>query len=239
MPTAIRTTSTHYTATMGTKTYAQNCGLARALDVLGERWTLLIVRDLGLGPRRYKDLLEGLAGIGTNLLADRLRRLEEAGVVERTMLPKPASVNAYALTTAGEQLLPVLGQLATWGLEHGRPLDDDDATRGTWLLLALFPTLYDPTIDTDVLDCIRVIVDEETACIAWTPAGPRRFLSDDGAPPVSATVTVDAVTLRHIVQGRTSLEEAISAGALSVNGPAETIRVLLDSAAAAFGSLTG
>lgn len=82
-------------------------------------------------------------------------------------------------------------------------------------------------------------MDEETACIARTPAGPRRFLNDDGAPPISATVTVDAVTLRHIVQGRTSLEVAISAGALSLNGPAETIRVLLDSAAAAFGSFTG
>ena len=72
------------------RSYDQYCAVARGLDIIGDRWTLLLVRDLLLGPKRYKDLLSGLAGIGTNLLADRLKELEAAGLIERTVLPPPA-----------------------------------------------------------------------------------------------------------------------------------------------------
>src|SRR6187549_2526493 len=90
------------------RSYHQFCGLARALDVVGERWTLLLVRNLLLGPRRYGDLLEELPGITTNLLAKRLRALCEHGLVEKTALPPPAAIPVYALTEAGAALEPAI-----------------------------------------------------------------------------------------------------------------------------------
>ena len=95
--------------------YKQYCAVARGLDVIGDRWTLLIVRDLLLGPKRYKDLLSGLPGIGTNLLADRLRQLERLGLVERAVLPPPAGSSVYRLTQSGEELEPVLAAIGRWG----------------------------------------------------------------------------------------------------------------------------
>jgi DNA-binding HxlR family transcriptional regulator len=117
--------------------YHQFCGCARALDVVGERWTLLIVRDLLLGPRRYGDLLAGLPGLTTNLLAKRMRELVAAGIVEKVALPAPASGDAYALTRAGAELEPVIMALGRWG---GRYMDvprRDDVADIRWPLLSL------------------------------------------------------------------------------------------------------
>src|SRR2546427_12402137 len=97
------------------RSYDQWCAVARSLDVVGERWTLLIVRDLLVGPKRYKDLLIGLPGIGTNLLADRLRELEGAGILRRTVLPPPAGSTVYELTSSGQALEPVILALGRWG----------------------------------------------------------------------------------------------------------------------------
>ncbi|HVU04142.1 MAG TPA: helix-turn-helix domain-containing protein [Polyangiaceae bacterium] len=119
------------------RTYAQHCGLARALDVVGERWTLLVVRDLLLGPRRYGDLLASLEGITTNLLAKRLKELVVEGLVERRKLPPPASSDVYALTDAGRALEPVVMELARWGgryLAHPRKGDRMDIG---WALLSM------------------------------------------------------------------------------------------------------
>ena len=101
--------------TSSRRSYDQFCAMARGLDVLGERWTLLIIRDLLLGPKRYKDLLEGLPGIGTNLLADRLREMEELGVLERATLPPPAGSTVYQLTEAGQAIEPIMMSLGRWG----------------------------------------------------------------------------------------------------------------------------
>src|ERR671923_2379364 len=90
------------------RSYNQYCAVARGLDVIGERWTLLLVRELLLGPKRYGDLLAASPGIGTNLLADRLREMEAAGLVERVTLPPPARSTVYQLTEAGSALEPVM-----------------------------------------------------------------------------------------------------------------------------------
>lgn len=97
------------------RSYRQYCAVARGLDLVGERWTLLIVRDLLTGPKRYKDLLAGLPGIGTNLLATRLRDLEEQGFVGRRVLPPPAGSTVYELTEVGQALEPVVTALGRWG----------------------------------------------------------------------------------------------------------------------------
>ena len=108
------------------RSYGQYCALAKALDVIGDRWTLLLVRDLLLGPKRYKDLLSGLPGIGTNLLADRLKELEATGLIERTVLPPPAGSTVYQLTETGQALEPVMVSLGRWGARFlGAPKKTD------------------------------------------------------------------------------------------------------------------
>lgn len=119
------------------RTYRQHCGVARALDLIGERWTLLIVRDLLLGPRRYGDLLESLDGITTNLLAKRLRDMARSALVEKRPAPPPASGELYALTEDGRALEPVLMELGRWGgklLQH--PRRGDQRNIG-WALLSM------------------------------------------------------------------------------------------------------
>ena len=109
------------------KSYAQYCALARALDVVGERWTLLIVRDLLIGPKRYTDLRAGLPGIATDILTARLRRLEEAGFVRRRDLPPPAPATVYELTGTGDRLGPAilaLGQVGLASLSGPQPGED-------------------------------------------------------------------------------------------------------------------
>ncbi|MET1059180.1 MAG: helix-turn-helix domain-containing protein [Nocardioides sp.] len=98
-----------------TKRYDQYCPMAHALDLVGDRWSLLVVRELMRGPRRYTDLVDGLPGIGTNVLAARLRDLESHGIVNRTTLPPPAASRVYELTEYGRDLRSAMRELARWG----------------------------------------------------------------------------------------------------------------------------
>jgi DNA-binding HxlR family transcriptional regulator len=100
---------------MTSRTYNQLCGLAYALDIVGERWTLLIIRELFAGPRRFKDLLEGLPGISTNLLTERLKSLEQQAIVHRRVLPPPAGSTVYELTPLGQALEKTLLEFGKWG----------------------------------------------------------------------------------------------------------------------------
>jgi DNA-binding HxlR family transcriptional regulator len=116
------------------KKYDQYCPVAHALDVVGDRWALLVVRELMQGPKRYTDLAEGLPGIGTNILAARLRDLEAAGVVTKKTLPPPAASRVYELTAYGQELKPVMRELALWGARSlGPPTAEDELFPG-WLL---------------------------------------------------------------------------------------------------------
>lgn len=119
------------------RTYGQYCGLARALDLVGERWALLVVRELLLGPRRFTDLLDGLPGVSTNVLATRLRGLERAGVVERKVLPPPAASSVYELTAHGRALEPAVAALGRWGASTLGAREPRQALRSHWLALAL------------------------------------------------------------------------------------------------------
>ena len=119
------------------RTYGQYCGLARALDLVGERWALLVVRELLLGPKRFTDLLDGLPGVSTNVLATRLRQLERAGVVARNRLPPPAASAVYELTEYGRALEPAVAALGRWGAASLGVRADGQALRSHWLALAL------------------------------------------------------------------------------------------------------
>ena len=119
------------------KHYDQYCPVAHALDVVGDRWALLVARELLQGPKRYTDLAEGLPGIGTNILASRLRDLETAGVVTKKTLPPPAASRVYELTDYGLELKPVMRELALWGARSlGPPTADDELFPG-WLVCPL------------------------------------------------------------------------------------------------------
>jgi DNA-binding HxlR family transcriptional regulator len=118
------------------KRYDQYCPIACSLGLIGERWTLLVVRELMHGPKRYTDLVDGLHGIGTNILAARLKALEAAGLVERRKLPPPAASNVYELTPTGQGLRPVLHELARFGARLMGPPPVDALDPG-WLVDAL------------------------------------------------------------------------------------------------------
>lgn len=117
------------------RTYGQYCGVARALELVGERWALLIVRDLVLGPRRFTDLQRGLGKIPSNVLSSRLKELEDAGVIVRRALPRPESAVVYELTDYGRRLEPIVVDLLIWGMDSlGDPRPEDSFSENSFLL---------------------------------------------------------------------------------------------------------
>ena len=119
------------------KRYEQYCPMAHALDLVGDRWALLVIRELMHGPKRYTDLVDHLPGIGTNILAARLRDLERNGVVTRRTLPPPAASKVYELSEYGRELRPAMHELAMWGARSlGPPTDKDELFEG-WLSNAM------------------------------------------------------------------------------------------------------
>jgi len=185
------------------RTYRQFCGLAKALDVVGDRWTLLIVRELLLlGPSRYTDLRNGLPGIATNLLVYRLRELEEAGVVERVEAPPPVATTLFRLTPRGEALKPVIKALGAWAGPTLGSWDRDDEFRSHWLALPLELHLVDraPTrapVAIEVRTGDRPIVIEaaagEVRVRPGSAAAPDAILT--GAPDLVLAVLLGRVPL--------------------------------------------
>jgi DNA-binding HxlR family transcriptional regulator len=126
------------------RSYNEYCAIAKSLDVIGDRWTLLIVRELAeRGACRYTDLRNGLPGIASNLLAERLRELEHAGLIAREDAPPPIATTLFSLTPRGEQLRPVLDELVRWGVPLMTEQDPADAIRSHWLAAALELMLTD------------------------------------------------------------------------------------------------
>lgn len=119
------------------RSYGQQCGIANALDLIGERWALLVVRDLILGPKRFTDLRESLAGIATNVLTQRLKQLERDGIVRRRLLPPPAASTVYELTEYGRELEGPLLAFGRWGAKTMPERTPDRHSRGEWFGVAL------------------------------------------------------------------------------------------------------
>jgi DNA-binding HxlR family transcriptional regulator/putative sterol carrier protein len=190
--------------------------LARALDLLGERWTILLLRELAMGPRRYKDLLESLTGIGTNLLAARLKMLVSAGVIAPVVLPPPASVRAYELTAFGEQLRPILSQLAVWGLQLAMPADDDVESRGSWTMLAMV-TIADPDKVAALNAVVELRIGDE---VMWVLADETGVQLRSGAAAIGPdlVISTDVQTFSALGEGALSPTQAAKAGTVEVCG---------------------
>lgn len=184
------------------RTYDQYCGLARSLDHVGHRWTLLIVRELLLGPKRFTDLRDGLPGIANNLLADRLRQLQDDGLVTRRELPPPAASTVYELTQAGRELREVVDALIRWGGRWMLTGPRGDEFRAEWLVLAL-----------DALGATRiepgevVQFDIDSATVRLTSIDGRLSIADSQRQP-DLRVTADAPTILALAAGELTITRA-------------------------------
>jgi DNA-binding HxlR family transcriptional regulator/putative sterol carrier protein len=205
---------------MSTKrAYQQYCGLAMALDVVGERWTLLIIRELLVRPRRYSELLSALPGIGTNLLADRLKFLIDEGIVRRAHLGGNSKRETYELTEKGEALRPVVLPLARWGLEYVRDLSPEYEVRPSWALLAV-EAMIDPehiTVD----EQYEFHIDDEVFHIDITN-GRARALAGPAEHP-AMTVKTQATTFVQIGAREISPLAAMLTGKLVIDGDIEAV----------------
>lgn len=166
------------------RSYNQFCALARTLDVLGERWTLLLIRELLLGPRRFTDLLSGLPGIAPNLLSDRLRALETHGVISRATLPPPAGARVYELTERGRRLQPALLELARWGMDPIQPPRAHEHRQPGWYAIAL-QAAFRPDLARDLEESYAFVVDDVAFHLE---VADRRAHARYGTPPAPAFV---------------------------------------------------
>jgi DNA-binding HxlR family transcriptional regulator len=176
------------------RNYNQNCPIARGMDVLGERWTLLILRELVGGPRRYGDLRDALPGIATNLLAERLKELQEAGLVDRTDLPAPIGRTVYTLSDMGwRRALPVLRSVAGFGLDRLDPIGDGPVTPLNGFLAGILLG-FDSAGAACLEATIRIEIDGRRFEFAVTQG---RLAGARGEPSVKITASAaDLVTAR-------------------------------------------
>jgi DNA-binding HxlR family transcriptional regulator/putative sterol carrier protein len=207
---------------MTKRSYHQYCAVARGLDVIGDRWLLLITRDLLLGPKRYKDLLTGLPGIGTNLLAARLREMEDAGLVERAVLPPPAGSSVYQLTAAGRELEPVISAIGRWGARFLGSLSPEDALMPRAYFVAM-RSLFRPGGDAaaNVTYEIRV-----GGLVFEVRVEDGRCSTREGeATSPDAVMTTDVTTLHALLMEDLPARSALAGGLAQVTGdPAHLTR---------------
>lgn len=192
------------------KRYAQRCPAATALDVVGERWTPLIVRELLLGPKRFTDLADGLPGIGTNILTNRLVGLQEHGVVERHTLGRPTPVAVYELTDAGRALAPVLRELRAWGARYGPPPRPGDAVQPAWVVQSA--ASRNPRLGAGRTCELRV--GDDAFGLTGTHDGVD--VTTGAVPSPEAVLTVEPRLLLRLASGR--IDPADAAGRISIEG---------------------
>jgi DNA-binding HxlR family transcriptional regulator len=208
-----------------TRDYGDYCGLAHALDLVGSRWTLLIVRELLTGPKRFTDLEQGLPGIPTNILSARLRELEDAHLVERRLLPRPASGVVYDLTDYGRELQEPILSLGHWGARSmGAPKSGDHFSCSA-LALGLRAMLH-PERAGDT----RLSFELRSADVVL------RGSLDDGQLTIPAdtndrldiAIEADPEVLSGLFYGIESLDDAIDTARLKLTGPREQARHFFD-----------
>ncbi|MDT0269644.1 winged helix-turn-helix transcriptional regulator [Streptomyces sp. DSM 44915] len=200
---------------MPRRSYDQYCAIARALDAVGDRWALLIVRELLAGPRRYTDLHTELPGVSTDMLAARLKSLEREAVLTRRRLPPPASAAVYELTDRGRALLPVLTSLAAWGAPALAECRDTDAVRAHWLALPLREQLLEyagapagVTVDVELPEgTFHLHLDAD-----------RLPYGDGPAATADAALRIDADTHAELAAGALTARQALTTGRIAVRG---------------------
>lgn len=204
---------------MSPRTYAEACGIPRALDRIGERWALMIVRELILGPKRFTDIREALPGLSPDVLSQRLRDLEEAGVLERRTLPPPYASQVYELTDWGRELESVLIALGRWGARAPAPPDDCGMSFDAHLLS--MKTLFDPERAGDLEATIELRLGERVAHAVVADGGFE--LACGEADDADAAITSHPRTLIAVLHGHQQLDDALASGDMEVEGDGELV----------------
>jgi DNA-binding HxlR family transcriptional regulator len=201
------------------RAYGQYCGFARALEVVGERWALLVVRDLLVGPKRFTDLLRGLPGIPSNVLTARLKELENAGVVRRRVLPLPARAVVYELTAYGLELEAVVVELGRWGAKNlGDPRPDETITVDS--LVTALRTTFHPAAARGLRAGYELRVGE---IVLHARVARGRVAVAEGPLP-GADLTIDAGPgIRALMAGEVSPTDAVENGIVRITGKAELL----------------
>ncbi len=206
------------------KSYKQNCSLAHALDVIGDRWTLLIIRELMIGTRRYGELADNLSGIGTNLLASRLKEMENNGLISK-------APQGYSLTESGKRIEPIIMELIRFGLGLGIKPQKDYLTRPEWDGVAL-RALYRPEIGS-TLDG-RHVLDLDNQPFLIDIQGHKLSISAEDFQQPLVRVKLKTATARRLSSGKLSFSDGVSKGLLKVDGNQQKANQLLQ----AFGLIT-
>ncbi|MEU6994501.1 winged helix-turn-helix transcriptional regulator [Streptomyces sp. NPDC046465] len=203
------------------RSYDQYCAAARALDAVGDRWTLLIVRELLVGPRRYTDLHADLPGVSTDVLASRLKDLEQRGLATRRKLPPPAAAYVYELTGRGRELLPVLEALAAWGAPGLDERAPTDAVRAHWFALPLLR----PLAESGAEGVVEVRLAEGSFHVRLAD-GARAY--GDGPAPDGADVlvTLDAGTCLAVSRGELTVGQGAREGRIEITGDSVLAKAL-------------
>jgi DNA-binding HxlR family transcriptional regulator len=196
------------------RTYGDRCGIARALDLVGERWALLVVRELLLGPKRFTDLREGLPHVSPDVLSQRLRELEDDGIVRRAKLPPPAGSRVYELTERGSELEPVVLELGRWG--SGAPFPPGDARLGPDSAVIALLTVFDPSAAPDLTGTYELQLDEHPFR-ARVADGRIEFRRGSAEAP-TVTIATDPGTLANVLWHGRSIADAERAGEMAIGG---------------------
>jgi DNA-binding HxlR family transcriptional regulator len=198
----------------GKRMYNDRCGIARALDVVGERWALLVVRELLLGPKRFSDLRGGLPHVGPDVLAQRLRDLEAAGILRRAKLAPPSGAQVYELTDRGRELEPVILALGAWGSRA--PFPSGDARLGVDSAVLALKTLFDPPSAGSIDEEVELRLDGER--FRAHVADGRLDVARGAAHDPVAVVETDPETLSRVLWHGRKLTAALRAGDVRIDG---------------------
>lgn len=205
---------------MASRSYGQYCALAKSLDLVGDRWTLLVVRELLDGPRRYGDLLSALSPIATDVLAGRLRDLEANNLVHKRAMPRPSATTVYALTADGRALEDVINAFARWGRHLLANRDRKETVRPEWLVRAVRAYVRDDRTGPPVT--VRMVTPEGQAAVEINE---HTVESLDDEADVDVTLTGAAEVLAAAMDP-VQVENLVAAGRLTIDGDARAVRRL-------------
>jgi DNA-binding HxlR family transcriptional regulator len=209
---------------MGTKrSYGDACRFAYALDLVGERWALLIVRELLLGPKRFTDLRHGLPNASPNILSERLRELEQGGVVHRRKLPPPAASQVYELTEWGRELEPIVTKLGAWGARS--PLPPEHQEIGTDSIVLALRSLFDADAANGLEASYELRLGDERFRV--DVAGGELDLERGEVKDPAVAIETDAPTLAGLLTGQLPLGDALESGAVVIEGSKKEARGFL------------
>jgi DNA-binding HxlR family transcriptional regulator len=204
---------------MSRRIYGQYCGIAYALEMVGERWALLLVRDLILGPKRFTDLRRGLPRIPSNVLSARLKELEEAGVIRRTLLPRPSTGIVYELTDYGGELEDIVLRLGLWGARTLREPRAEDSINVDSLMLALRAT-FRPEAARDLRASYELRLGE----IVIHARIDKGALEVGAGPLTEADLVLETdLAIRALMSGELSPDEAVKSGKVRLEGKLELL----------------